>query len=236
MVNFRGFKQLVAKVGGVWMDVDRRYFNDNTSGGERYATIDLQPGYQKLNGQKTLDFVRFRHIDNDLYRNARQQMFVRAFKQQVTHSFAPTSVPKIIDAITDNVQVAGGGKSKVSLEHDSHVCGLRLPAPARPFLPEPDRAGERLHGLQRRAGAHGLRDRDPAGRTGVPHPRRRGGREGDGGCAPAEAREEEAEWSAAEQGHARRAERQRRHRLGGERLVPARAERGYQLAAAGEQR
>ncbi len=114
-INFRGFKQLVAKVGGVWMDVDRRYFNNNMSGGERYAAIDLQPGYQKLNGQKTLDFVRFRHTDSDLYRNARQQMFVRALKQQVAHSFAPTTIPKIIDAISDNVKVAGGGKSKVSL-------------------------------------------------------------------------------------------------------------------------
>jgi LCP family protein required for cell wall assembly len=114
-INFRGFKQLVAKVGGVWMDVDHRYFNNNTSGGERYAAIDLQPGYQKLNGQKTLDFVRYRHFDSDLYRNARQQMFVRALKQQVAHSFAPTTMPKIIDAISDNVKVAGGGKSKVSL-------------------------------------------------------------------------------------------------------------------------
>jgi LCP family protein required for cell wall assembly len=129
MVNFRGFKQLVAKVGGVWMDVDRRYFNDNTDGGERYAAIDLQPGYQKLNGQKTLDFARFRHTDSDLYRNARQQMFVRAFKQQVTHSFLPRSVPKIIDAITDNVQIAAGGKSKISFQTILRyaVFGYQLP-------------------------------------------------------------------------------------------------------------
>ena len=129
MVNFRGFKQLVAKVGGVWMDVDRRYFNDNTAGGERYAAIDLQPGYQKLNGQKTLDFARYRHFDSDLYRNARQQMFVRAFKQQVTHSFLPTSVPKIIDAITDNVQIAGGGNSKISFQTILRyaVFGYQLP-------------------------------------------------------------------------------------------------------------
>jgi LCP family protein required for cell wall assembly len=130
MVNFRGFKQLVANVGGVWADVDRRYFNDNSDGGENYAAINLQPGYQKLNGQKALDFARYRHLDSDLYRNARQQMVVRAFKQQVTHSFAPTSVPKIIDAITDNVQIAGGGKSKISPETILRfaVFGYQLPA------------------------------------------------------------------------------------------------------------
>jgi LCP family protein required for cell wall assembly len=129
MVNFRGFKQLVANVGGVWMDVDRRYFNDNTDGGENYATIDLQPGYQKLNGQKTLDFARYRHLDSDLFRNARQQMFVRAFKQQVTHSFLPTSVPKIIDAITDNVDIVGGGSSRINLDTILRyaVFGYQLP-------------------------------------------------------------------------------------------------------------
>ena len=64
------------------MDVDRRYFNDQ-GGPSGYATINLQPGYQKLNGYQALDFVRFRHTDSDLYRNARQQLFVRAFKDQV---------------------------------------------------------------------------------------------------------------------------------------------------------
>ena len=42
-VNFRGFRQLVDKLGGMWMDVDRRYLN--TQGGPSgYATINLQPG------------------------------------------------------------------------------------------------------------------------------------------------------------------------------------------------
>ena len=130
MVNFRGFKQLVAKVGGIWVDVDHRYFNDNNDGGERYATINLQPGYQKLNGQKSLDFARYRHLDSDLFRNSRQQMVVRAFKQQVTHSFGPTSVPKIIKALTDNVQIAGGGKSRISSDTilSWAVFGYQLPA------------------------------------------------------------------------------------------------------------
>jgi LCP family protein required for cell wall assembly len=112
-VNFAGFKQVVDKLGGVWVDVDRRYFNDNSGGYERYATIDLQPGYQKLNGRDALDYVRFRHTDSDLYRLARQQLFVRAMKEQISHSFLPISIPRVVGAITrnHNVQIgAGGGK------------------------------------------------------------------------------------------------------------------------------
>ncbi|TML47913.1 MAG: LytR family transcriptional regulator [Actinobacteria bacterium] len=114
-VNFLGFVQLVDKLGGVWMDVDRRYFNAN--GGSCsycYAKIDLQPGYQKLDGRDALDYVRFRHTDSDLYRVARQQQFVKAFKSQIRGSFSIGSLPKVLHTITDNVVVAQGGGSNVS--------------------------------------------------------------------------------------------------------------------------
>ncbi len=75
-INFGGFRQVINKIGGVYVDIDRDYFNDN-SGGERFATIDVNPGYQKLKGQDALDYVRYRHGDNDLVRAARQQDFLR---------------------------------------------------------------------------------------------------------------------------------------------------------------
>ena len=112
-VNFRGFRQLVDKLGGIWMDVDRRYLN--TQGGPSgYATINLQPGYQKLGGYQALDFVRFRHTDSDLYRNARQQLFVRSLKDQVRTNFSLTKLPKLIRVLTSNIEVAQGGGNNVS--------------------------------------------------------------------------------------------------------------------------
>ena len=115
-VDFRGFKKMVAQVGGVWMDVDRRYFNDNSQGGPTYPTIDLQPGYQKLQGQDALDYARYRHFDNDFFRSARQQRFVDAFQDAVTSSFSPTKVPEIVDVITDNVEVGVPGGDTLSRE------------------------------------------------------------------------------------------------------------------------
>jgi LCP family protein required for cell wall assembly len=108
-VNFRGFTKIVANLGGVWMDVDRRYFNDNTSGFERYAAIDLKPGYQKLSGQKALDFVRYRHTDSDLYRLARQQLFVKAVKQRLEH-FSALDLPRMVKVVTTNVEVGHIGE------------------------------------------------------------------------------------------------------------------------------
>jgi LCP family protein required for cell wall assembly len=82
-VDFGGFKGAVDAINCVYTDVDRRYFNDNMHGGEAYATIDIRPGYQKLCGQDALDYVRYRHTDNDIVRAARQQDFLRQAKSQV---------------------------------------------------------------------------------------------------------------------------------------------------------
>ncbi|MEA2303334.1 MAG: polyisoprenyl-teichoic acid--peptidoglycan teichoic acid transferase [Solirubrobacteraceae bacterium] len=87
-VNFSGFRQAVDFLGCVYVDVDRRYYHSNLGlpPSQQYAEIDVQPGYQRLCGQKALDYVRFRHQDNDLVRAARQQDFLRAAKDQVSTS------------------------------------------------------------------------------------------------------------------------------------------------------
>ena len=111
-VNFRGFHQLVDALGGVWLDVDRRYFN-NRSGDFGYASINLFPGYQKLGGYQALDFVRYRHTDSDLTRIARQQLFLRAFKDQIRASAGPLDLPRVIKTITKSVEVGVGGNAEL---------------------------------------------------------------------------------------------------------------------------
>src|SRR5579875_39615 len=84
--NFDGFSAIVNAIGCVWADVDHRYFNiSQPYGPDNYSSINIQPGYQKLcgNSQVTgaLAFVRFRHTDSDLVREARQQDFLRWAKE-----------------------------------------------------------------------------------------------------------------------------------------------------------
>ena len=83
IVDFAGFSKLVDAVGGVYLDVDRRYFNKNVgTAATNYADIDLQPGYQKLDGADALSYVRYRHTDSDYDRIARQQQFLSELKRQ----------------------------------------------------------------------------------------------------------------------------------------------------------
>ena len=81
-VNFKGFREMVDAIGCVYTDVDHRYYNVSALGPNDFSSINIQPGYQKLCGTLALEFVRFRHTDSDLVRNARQQDFIRWAKDQ----------------------------------------------------------------------------------------------------------------------------------------------------------
>jgi LCP family protein required for cell wall assembly len=122
-VNFHGFKLLVNKLHGVYLDVDHRYLN-TVGGPGGYAKIDLDPGYQKLDGQQALDFVRFRHTDSDLYRLARQQLFLEALKDRLAAGFSITQIPSIIGAVKGSVEVVKPGAGAPSVREIQSYAGL----------------------------------------------------------------------------------------------------------------
>jgi LCP family protein required for cell wall assembly len=110
-VNFHGFTDLVNKLGGVWLDIDHRYLCD-ASNCPGVSKINLLPGYQRVNAANALAYVRFRHFDSDLYRNARQQLFLKAMKSQISSQLDLDTVLKIMSAVEKSVIVGrGGGKA-----------------------------------------------------------------------------------------------------------------------------
>ena len=133
-IDYRGFIQTVDKLGGVWIDVDRRYFNDNSGGGPTFPPIDLQPGYQEVTGRQALSYVRYRHTDSDLYRIERQRLFMRALNERLASSFKLTAIPKLTKIVRDNVKIGKGGEK--ALEPDEFRAwaffALQLP-PGRIF-------------------------------------------------------------------------------------------------------
>ena len=124
-VNFTGFVRVVDKLGGAYLMIDRDYYN-NTAVTD-YASIDLQPGYQLLNGHQALDFVRFRHDQNgDFTRIVRQQMFLREMKRQLANSATLSSFPHLFAVTTIMSHYAVSDIASLSKIYGLVTLALRL--------------------------------------------------------------------------------------------------------------
>jgi len=100
-VNFVGFADMVDYLGGVYIDVDRQYYNNTAVTG--YSSIDIPAGYQRLNGANALGFVRYRHDQlGDWGRMQRQQLFLRELKRQALRWQNVLKFPKLIRLFTRN--------------------------------------------------------------------------------------------------------------------------------------
>jgi hypothetical protein len=110
-VNFHLFRKTVDTFHGVYIDVDRRYYHANNSAGN-YSAIDLQPGYQKLSGLQALEYVRYRHLDSDFLRTARQQAFVREFKRRLDVWSAGLNIFDLLDSLPNDLKVRGSAKGQ----------------------------------------------------------------------------------------------------------------------------
>ncbi len=99
-VNFNAFRRLVNDAGGVWLDIDRYYYNDNSGSGQKFEPLNIKPGYQRLRGHDALDYVRYRHTDSDFSRIARQQLFLAELKRETRGA---KGLDNIIDAVHHDV-------------------------------------------------------------------------------------------------------------------------------------
>lgn len=93
-VSTGALRELVELLGGVEVNVPKRMvYTDRTQG----LTIDLQPGWQTLNGDQAEQFARFRADGNgDIGRVQRQQILLKALRERLTH---PTVIPRLPNII-----------------------------------------------------------------------------------------------------------------------------------------
>lgn len=93
MVNLNGFKGLVDAVGGVEMDVKSRIAMFGKE--DAYKNIYIEPGRQKLNGQKALWYARSRVQSDDYARMGRQKCLMAAMADQLSPGKVLTNATKI---------------------------------------------------------------------------------------------------------------------------------------------
>jgi LCP family protein required for cell wall assembly len=124
-MNFDGFKQVINKLGGAYLMMDHRYYN-NTAVTD-YASIDIQPGYQRLSGADALSWVRFRHDQNgDFTRIVRQQTFLREMKRELMASAKLSSLPRFLSVMGIISHNVTSDISSLSKLYDLLTLALRL--------------------------------------------------------------------------------------------------------------
>jgi LCP family protein required for cell wall assembly len=99
-LNTYGVARLIDAVGGVEVNVPvPMHYTDRTQN----LTINLEPGLQKLDGDRAHQFIRFRQDAlGDIGRVQRQQIVMRALSKQLLHPMTLTRLPGIMQAIRDN--------------------------------------------------------------------------------------------------------------------------------------
>ena len=115
-IDFNAFKAVTDAVGGVYLDVDRRYYQDNPE----WELAKLSPGYQKLDGSNALDWVRFRHdLNYDFGRMERQQRFLTALREQAMGWNLVGDLPGVVNGLLSNLLTTPnlGATSLISLAY-----------------------------------------------------------------------------------------------------------------------
>ncbi len=100
-VNVQGVEKLIDALGGVIVDVpkDMKY-NDFS----QHLYINLKKGKQHLDGDKALQFLRFRYdAYGDISRVQRQQMLMRSVVEQAIKPATIIKIPKILSVIQSHL-------------------------------------------------------------------------------------------------------------------------------------
>lgn len=104
LTNWNGFKGIVDSLGGVTIDVEKRMYYASRADGPEY-TIDLRPGVQHMDGEKALQYVRFRSDAlGDISRTDRQLKFLKALAQEMMQAGTVTKLHKLVPEVQENVE------------------------------------------------------------------------------------------------------------------------------------
>jgi len=100
LTNFDGFRGIIDILGGVEIDVEQEMHYQTYDG-----TIDLNKGLQRLDGEKALQYVRFRHDKlGDISRTQRQQKFLAALAREMAQPQNIVKLPFLLPQLMKTVE------------------------------------------------------------------------------------------------------------------------------------
>jgi polyisoprenyl-teichoic acid--peptidoglycan teichoic acid transferase len=100
-MNFNAFIDVIDALDGIEVEVP--YAISEMDSKDRRNAINLEPGYQDLNGEEALALARTRKQDNDIERGKRQQEIIKAMMKKSVSAKGITKYADVIEAVGDNM-------------------------------------------------------------------------------------------------------------------------------------
>ena len=102
-LDFHGFEKMVDAIDGVELNVEDRMYYEDPWDGDHGFIIDLQPGLQKLDGKKAIQYVRYRDEEGDIGRVQRQQHFINTVYEKMLSPDMFKKFPELAAVAYDSV-------------------------------------------------------------------------------------------------------------------------------------
>ncbi len=124
--DFQGFIKLVDALGGVDFYVEKDMKWTDNADGNRYD-INLKKGQQHLDGDKALQYVRFRHDKlSDFSRTERQRQFLKAVALKLMDGWNLIKLPDILREVVPYIETNMTSNDMLklgTLGYNSHQAG-----------------------------------------------------------------------------------------------------------------
>lgn len=97
LIDFQCFRTTVDAMGGVTVNVPRAIV-DTQYPTDDYGTkvVKFDPGIQKMDGERALEYARTRYADSDFHRIQRQQIIIAAMRDQLLQLRTLPSLPTML--------------------------------------------------------------------------------------------------------------------------------------------
>lgn len=94
-LDTKGVEKIIDAIGGIEIDVEKRMKYEDPWDDDGGLVIDLKPGEQTLDGERAVQYIRYRDEEGDIGRAHRQQKFLSAAMDSVASPLTLFRLPRI---------------------------------------------------------------------------------------------------------------------------------------------
>ncbi len=104
LIDVKAFERIIDAMDGVDIDVEKRMYYEDPWDDNGGLVIDLYPGMQHMDGEKAIQYVRYRDGEGDIGRISRQQHFMKAVMEKMLSPSILPKLPQLVEEIRSAVE------------------------------------------------------------------------------------------------------------------------------------